>query len=162
MYERVIRVKKSCFSSLHLFECSDNWVLQTDDFICNVQEPRKNHKKVEQTRNIPNKQVLINILHWTMILRNSSIDIYQHKPVKISLNMRKNPPLCYFSSRLSAGGESSDGGEEARRSGEGEDPRGGRTGVHHQEVPWCLWAAGQHQPGPAEEGEVRTQGHVHT
>lgn len=55
---------------------------------------------------------------------------------------------------FSAGGQSSQRREESRSPGQGEDARGGGARVHDQEIPWCLWAAGEHQPGAAEEGEV--------
>ena len=56
---------------------------------------------------------------------------------------------------FSPGDQSSLRGEESRRSGQGEAACGGRAGGHDQEVPWCLRAAGPHQPGAAEEREVR-------
>lgn len=61
-------------------------------------------------------------------------------------------------SYTSTGGQSPLRGKESRCPGQGEDACGGRAGVHDQEVPRCLWAAGQYQPRAAEEREVWRQG----
>lgn len=66
--------------------------------------------------------------------------------------------IFLYSFSTSTGGQSLLSGKEIWSPGQREDACGGRAGVHDQEVSRCLRAAGQHQPGAAEEREVRRGG----
>lgn len=100
------------------------------------------------------------IIHCLLMLHKRSK--HSRMAVKIWIYVIKHyESWIYNNTRLvsfsfvSPGDQSSLRGEESRRSGQGEAACGGGAGGHDQEVPWCLGAAGPHQPGAAEEREVR-------